>query len=133
VKILIQQYAKTLLELTEKKSEQEVSAVVKKFAEHLKKDGQIKNVAAIMEKFEELFNKAHGIVATQVCGRREVSPEVLQKIEAFVKEKYSAKEVEMEVVVDEKIKGGIIIKVGDEIIDGSVSAQLKRLKKELAR
>jgi F-type H+-transporting ATPase subunit delta len=133
MKVSATQYARTLLELTENKSEQEISAVVVKFAEQMKKDGQLKNAGAIMEKFSELYNKAHGIVATQVCGRREVSPEVLKKVGAFVKEKYSAQEVEMEVVVDEKIQGGIIIKVGDEIIDGSVASQLKRLKKELTK
>ncbi|KKU98198.1 MAG: hypothetical protein UY31_C0058G0001, partial [Candidatus Wolfebacteria bacterium GW2011_GWE1_48_7] len=30
------------------------------------------------------------------------------------------------------IRGGVVIRVGDEILDGSISSQLKKLKKNLA-
>ena len=133
MKISIKQYSQTLFELTENKSESEVFAIVQKFAEQLKKDGQLKNASKIMEKFAESFNKENGIVVTVVRGRGDLSRDVLEKIEKFVKEKYSAKEVEMNFVIDEAVMGGIIIKVGDEIIDGSVSSQLKRLQKELVK
>ena len=133
MKISIKQYSQTLFELTENKSESEVFAIVQKFAEQLKKDGQLKNASKIMEKFAESFNKENGIVVTEVRGRGDLSRDVLEKIEKFVKEKYSAKEVEMNFVIDEAVMGGIIIKVGDEIIDGSVSSQLKRLQKELVK
>jgi len=56
MKISPTQYAKTLLELTENKSEQESLAVVIKFVQQLKKDGQMKNAGAIMEKFKQLYN-----------------------------------------------------------------------------
>jgi F-type H+-transporting ATPase subunit delta len=68
-----------------------------------------------------------------VVGRTDVSPDILEKVKEFVKKKYGAKEVEINIEIDEKIKGGIIIKVGDEILDGSVSSQLKRLKNILSK
>lgn len=132
MKITVQQYAKTLLELTDRKTEQAVSDVVKKFAEVLKKDGQIKNAGKIMEKFSEIYNAKHGIVEANVISSRELSRDKIQQVENFIKEKYSAKEVIVKNIVDEKIKGGIIIKVGDEVLDGSVSGQLKKLKKSLS-
>lgn len=131
MKITVQQYAKTLLELTDGKTEQAVSDVVKKFAEVLKKDGQIKNAGKIMEKFSEIYNAKHGIVEANVISSRELSRDKIQQVENFIKEKYSAKEVIVKNIVDEKIKGGIIIKVGDEVLDGSVGGQLKRLRKNL--
>ncbi|HOX10681.1 MAG TPA: ATP synthase F1 subunit delta [Candidatus Moranbacteria bacterium] len=131
MKITVQQYAKTLLELTDRKTEQAVSDVVKKFAEVLKKDGQIKNAGKIMEKFSEIYNAKHGIVEANVISSRELSRDKIQQVENFIKEKYSAKEVIVKNIVDEKIKGGIIIKVGDEVLDGSVGGQLKRLRKNL--
>ena len=45
----------------------------------------------------------------------------------------SDKEIITNNIIDKNIKGGIIIKVGDEVLDGSVSAQLKRLEKELVK
>jgi len=131
MKITAQQYAKTLLELTDGKTEQAVSDVVKKFAEVLKKDGQIKNAGKIMEKFSEIYNAKHGIVEAEVATRKTLERQNVDRIEKFIKEKYSAKEVIVKNIVDEKIKGGIIIKVGDEVLDGSVGGQLKRLRKNL--
>lgn len=133
MKVTAIQYAKTLLELTDGKSEQEVPSIVKSFAEQLKKDGQLKNAKAIMEKFEQLYNANHGIVKAQIIAKSKIQENELKKIESFIKEKYSAKEVEIESVIDEKIKGGIIIKVGDEVIDGSVESQLKKLKNILSK
>lgn len=132
MKITAQQYAKTLLELTDGKTEQAVSGVVKKFVEILKKDGQIKNAGKIMEKFSEIYNAKHGIVEANVISSRELSRDKIQQVENFIKEKYSAKEVIVKNIVDEKIKGGIIIKVGDEVLDASINGQLKRLEKQLA-
>jgi F-type H+-transporting ATPase subunit delta len=86
-----------------------------------------------MVKFSELYDKRHGIVLTQVRGRADVSQDVLEKVREFVKNRYDAKEVEIDFVVDEKIKGGIVIQVGDEVIDASVATQLRMLKKELVK
>ncbi len=133
MKVSTTQYAKTLLELTENKSQDEVLAVVKNFAEQLKKDGQLKNSAKIVEKFSELYNSANGIVEATVTTSRSLLSDQVHQVESFVKEKYSAKEVVINSVIDEKIKGGIVIRVGDEVIDGSVEMQLKKLKKELVK
>lgn len=133
MKVTTQQYAKTLLELTENKTEKEISALVVRFVEVLKKDGQLKNSAKIVEKFSEIYNDKHGIVEAQIITRKKIEDSEQNKIEKFIKEKYSAKEVMMKNIVDESIKGGIIIKVGDEVIDASVEGQLKRLKRELIK
>lgn len=133
MKISTQQYAKTLLELTENKAEKEISGIVLRFAEVLQKEGQIKNTAKIIEKFSELYNAKHGIVEAMIITKDKIKDSEIKKIENYIKEKYSAKEIIMNNIIDEKIKGGIIIKVGDEVLDGSVSAQLKRLEKELVK
>lgn len=133
MKITPTQYAQTLLELTEKKSEQEVSDIVKSFAEKLKKDGQIGNAKKIMEKFSELYNIKHGIVEAEVVTSRKLESHQVHQVEGFVKEKYQAKEVVLNNTVDEKIKGGVIIKVGDEVLDGSISRQLRELKTILSK
>jgi F-type H+-transporting ATPase subunit delta len=132
MKATTQQYAKTLLELTENKTEKEISGIVVRFADILKKDGQMKNASKIIEKFSELYNAKNGIVEAQVITKSKIAESEIKKIKDYVKEKYGAKEIIINNVVDKKIKGGIIIKVGDEILDGSVANQLKRFKKELS-
>ena len=133
MKATITQYAKTLLELTENKTEKEISGVVLRFAENLKKESELKNAGKIIEKFTELYNKKHGIVEATIVTRRKMQDAEYKEVESFVKNKYSAKEVVLKNVVDENIRGGIVIRVGDEILDASVTTQLKRLKKELIK
>lgn len=132
MKVSIKQYSQTLFELTEKKSQEEILDVVKRFAGQLKADGQLKNSEKIMEKFVELCNIANETVVAQVVCHRELSADISKEVKEFVKKKYIAKEVEINVSVDEKIKGGILIRIGDEIMDASISSQLKKLGKILA-
>lgn len=132
MKVSTLQYAKTLLELTDNKSQEDVLNIVQKFAAVLKNDGQLKNAGKIMEKFSELYNAKHGIVETEVITRSEIGHSELKKIEEFIKQKYDVNNVEIKNMVDENIKGGIVIKVRDEVMDGSIATQLKRLKKSLS-
>ena len=132
MKINISQYAQTLLDLTDGKSEQEILDIVAKFAEQLKKDGQLKNADKIMEKFSEIYNKKNGIVKAEVVTRYKLQDEKLKEIESYIKTKYEAKSVELVEVINEDIKGGIVIRVGDEVLDASVGGQLEKLRKLLA-
>ena len=50
-----------------------------------------------------------------------------------MKKKYQAKEVVLKNIVDENIKGGMIVRVGDEVMDGSIAGKLGELKKILVK
>ena len=50
MKVSIKQYSQALIELTDGKPESEVLDMVKRFAEQLKADGQLKNYGKITEK-----------------------------------------------------------------------------------
>lgn len=133
MKVSIKQYSQTLFDLTEGKSEQEILNVIKRFADVLKKDGQIKNFKKIVEKFSEIWNVSNGVVEAEVFTVDTIEQAVSIKIEKFIKEKYLVKKVIVKNIVDKKIKGGIIIRIGDEIIDGSINAQLNKLKNILSK
>ncbi len=133
MKITSKQYAQTLFELTQKKSESEVDGVIKKLAELLKKNRQLNLLSDIVKKFSEIWNKENGIVEAEVISRRELSESLQNETKEFVKNKYQAKEVHLKNKVDKNIKGGVIIKVGDEVLDGSVSRQLRELRKAMVK
>jgi F-type H+-transporting ATPase subunit delta len=132
MKITTQQYAKTLLELTENKTEKEISDIALRFADVLKKGKKMKNTSKIIEKFSEVFNAKHGIVEATIITKDKIGDGEIKKVESYIKEKYRAKEIITNNIIDKKIKGGIIIKVGDDIIDASVANQLKKLEKSLS-
>lgn len=131
MKVTATQYAKALLELTDGKSEQEISAVVVKFAQQLKKDGQLRNFQKISEKFAELYNAKNSIVEASVTSRQHLDLRAVEMVHEFLQKRYDAREVRIENLVDVKIKGGIVIRIGDEVLDGTVDAQLKKLKMKL--
>ena len=133
MKTSIKQYSETLFELTDGKSEQETLAIVIKFVQKLKADGQLGSAEKIMKKFSQIYNEKKRIVVAEITTREKISQQTAGDVERFIKEKYAAEEVVIENTIDEKIKGGIIIRVGDEILDGSVSAQLKKLKNILSK
>jgi len=127
------QYAKALYEATKDKSQKEIDAVLANFVETLSKNNQVKLAGSIEKKFGEIYNQENGIVEVEVTSARKLESYQVHKVESFLKDKYSAKKVKINNKIDESIKGGIIIKVGDEIMNGSVERQLKELKSSLEK
>jgi len=126
------QYAKTLYELTNDKNHNEIDGVVSNFAKELARNGQMKLAGNIVAKFGEVYNAENGIVEAEVITCEKLSSQLVDKLSSFIKEKYLAKKVVIDNKIDESIKGGIIIKIRDEVMDGSVSRQLVNLRKNLA-
>lgn len=127
------QYAKTLYELTKDKNHKEIDEVVSGFLEMLRKNGEMRKIGEIEGKFGEVYNSENGIIEADVTTREKISESLETKIKHFLKEKHKAEKVEINVKVDEGVKGGIIIRVGDEIVDGSLDRKLVELKKELSK
>jgi len=126
-KISAKQYAEALYELTRGKTEEKINSVVSDFAKELRKQRKLKLADNILNKFSGICNKENGIVEVEVISARKINEYQEEKIKSFIKDKYEAKEVCLARKIDKKIKGGIILRVGDEIIDGSVSRKLKNL------
>ncbi len=133
MRLSVNQYAKALYGAVAEKSQAEIDLTVVNFLKILQKNGQMKLAKKIVEKFSDIYNKEQGIVEAEITSREVLSSELLNKIKTYIINKYSAKEVVIKNIVDEKIKGGIILQVGDEMMDASVSGMLANLKKELSK
>ena len=133
MKVKSKQYAQTLFELTQGKSESEIDALVLKFVDNLKRNGDFKKSDDVLKDFVKIYNRENGIVEAKVLSARKLSEDQLKEIEKFIIEKYSAKEVVLDSEIDENILGGVSVRVDDEVTDFSVSGQLKRLKSYLSK
>jgi len=125
------QYAKTLYELTVDKKHQEIDEIISNFLKEIYKNGQMRMLDSIVKKFQEIHNAENGIVEAQITSREEISKDVRNKLLTYVSKRYGAKEVILNNIVDESIKGGVVIRVGDEVMDGSVKRKLVELEKSL--
>ncbi len=131
MKVSAKQYANTLYELTENKNDSEVNNIIVKFVSYVKRSGDFKKTNDIVSQFSNVYNDKNGIIEAIVTSTRQLTSEEWNEIQSFIKNKYSAKSVIINKIVDKKIKGGIIIKVNDEVLDGSVRGRLKLLKRSL--
>ena len=120
MKITAAQYAKSLYEVTREKTQAEIDGFVANFLKVLKKNNQLKLAGKIMEKFSAIHDAKNGIISATVTSARELDEKNLKEVEEFVAKKYEAKKVILKNIVRKDIKGGIILQVGDEMLDASV-------------
>ncbi|MFV0438622.1 MAG: F0F1 ATP synthase subunit delta [Desulfopila sp.] len=81
----------------------------------------------IAEEFQTLVDDEKNISHGSVVSAVELSDALQTKVQTTL-ERLTGKQVELTVSVDPSIIGGIIAKVGDLVLDGSIKAQLAGLK-----
>lgn len=133
MRVSAKQYAQILYDLTDGKSKPEIEKTAFDFARYIYRNRKLKIAGKIIEQFASIHDKKKAIVEVEAATRKKLDDAEVKKIKHFVKDKYGAKKVVLKNVVDEKIKGGIVLKVGDEVIDGSVRGKLERLKEMLVK
>ncbi|MFO7847256.1 MAG: ATP synthase F1 subunit delta [Balneolaceae bacterium] len=81
--------------------------------------------------FFNLYNEHQGILHVQVTAAFE--PEEQQK-KALIKELESStgKKIKMDLTIDSSIQGGLIVRINDTVLDGSVKHKIRKLKKQFA-
>lgn len=131
MKITSTQYALSLYEVTKDKSFQEVDRIVFNLARILCKRSQLKTAPSIIRKFRDIYNRENKIIEAEIISREKLDDRLSHQIIDYIGKKYGVERVSLNNKIDEKIKGGIIIKVGDEIIDASITRKLKDLKSKL--
>ena len=127
MKISAKQYANALYELTLNKSESDIDVVIDKFSKELVRNNQLRLISKVIEKFEQIYNEKNGIVNVEITSARDLGEAQLDDVKEFLKEKYKAKNIVLETKINKDIKGGVIIRVGDEVVDASISGKLKKL------
>jgi F-type H+-transporting ATPase subunit delta len=86
---------------------------------------------SIVTEFEHQVRAARGVLEADVTVARPVTQEEQQDILGRLRA-LTGKEVQIHVAVDPNILGGVVVRIGDHVIDASVSGRLDRLRQELA-
>lgn len=87
-------------------------------------------LAAIVQEYKEMADESRNIAKADLIAAQEVSEEEVK----ILAEKLSAstgKTVQFRVLVDPSLIGGVKIRMGDQIIDGTVAKKLAMLKEQL--
>jgi len=89
-------------------------------------------LVAIMDVFSAIVDEAAGRVVAKVTTAVPITQnqgqQLVQQLSA-----YTGKQVRLETETDEQIQGGFIVQLGDTVFDASITTQLQRLKRQLAK
>jgi len=133
MKVSNKQFAMALYESVKDKKKSEVKTALQNFVVLLNREGAMSRAEQIMKEFVRLFNKEEGIVSAQVKSLNKLDKKSRTQIEKFVQELTGSKSVELSEEEDKEVLGGVVIKYGDKILDGSLRTRLSRLKSELKK
>jgi F-type H+-transporting ATPase subunit delta len=86
----------------------------------------------IRRQFEVLWDRENRRLPVEVTSAVELDRSVIEALEAGILEQ-TGQNVELESHVDPDILGGIVLRVGNSILDASVRHRLEQLRKEVAR
>lgn len=85
---------------------------------------------AIIREYIRLANEARNIAEAEVFTAKELSAEQIEALAAKLS-KVTGKNIVLKTTLDQALLGGVVVKIGDKLIDGSVARQLKVLKAAL--
>jgi F-type H+-transporting ATPase subunit delta len=85
----------------------------------------------IERQFEALWAKENRRLGVTVTSAIDLDPEIAKRIGAEI-EKQTGTTVELESRVDEQILGGLVVQVGNMVLDASVRNRLDKLRKSIA-
>lgn len=80
--------------------------------------------------FLELLRERQGIVGCELACAQTLTDSQVQDIKTRLT-KQLGKRIEMEVAVDPTLLGGVVLKLGDQVIDGSLKGKLQAVEKSL--
>ncbi len=101
------------------------------FLELLVEKGRMPEIFRIRREFDELWKKANRRLDVTVTSAIELDPAVVGKIGEEV-ERQTGEKVELSSEVDDGILGGIVLRVGNMVLDASIRTRLEKLRKSVA-
>lgn len=81
----------------------------------------------ICKQYAALLRQLNQTVLAEVTSAIELNDEQKQAVQDKVKGLTGAQSVELESIIDPELIGGVIIKVGSQVVDASLRGQLRRL------
>ena len=86
----------------------------------------------IRRSFDELWREEHKMLTVEVTSAIELDEGLVSSIGERIEQR-TGRKIDLTSKVDPDIIGGIVLRVGNKILDASVQGRLQRLRRQLAR
>ncbi len=114
------------------KSRSAMSPLLARLLEMLVEKGRIAYLRDVIGAYERLLNEHNNIVKAEVVAATDLDDHVVERIAESLK-RMVGKTVIVEFHKDPNLIGGVVAKVGDLVLDGSVRTQLRNIRETLKR
>jgi F-type H+-transporting ATPase subunit delta len=101
------------------------------FLELLAEKHRMPAIFRIRDRFDELWAKARKRLEVTLTSAVELDDKVVEQVRQEV-ERQTEREIDLETQVDPDILGGLVLRVGNMVLDASVRSKLEKLRKEVA-
>ena len=109
-----------------------LSQVMKSFLTLLFDKGRFGYLSSINDFYQKLADELEGIARASLVSATELSSETVDKIRNTLSDK-TGKDIILEVEQDPGLIGGIVTRIGDLVLDGSIKTQLLNMRESLKR
>ena len=110
----------------------DLSAIMKSFLVLLFDKGRIGFLRDIASFYKDLADELKGVVKASIVSATELSSDAVDKIKEALSKK-TGKEIVLNVEQDPSLIGGVVTKIGDLVLDGSVKTQLMNMRETLKK
>jgi len=110
----------------------DLSTIMKSFLSLLFDKGRIGFLRDISSYYKDLADELKGVVKASVTSATELSSEAVDKIRESLSKK-TGKNIILNVEQDPSLIGGVVTKIGDLVLDGSVRTQLINMRETLKK
>jgi F-type H+-transporting ATPase subunit delta len=108
------------------------SNTIKNFLNLLLDKNRINAIQGISSYYESLIDEVAQIARVEVVTPRPLREDARLRLEKALEE-MTSKKIRMEIWEDKSLIGGLVVKIGDLVLDGSIKAQLEGLKESFGR
>ena len=108
----------------------DLSLLTANFIRLLVKKRRISGIVDIAEDYRKLMDEAIGIARVQVKTAFALTAELASDLQRQI-ESLTGKIVEMQIEEDRSLLGGVVVRIGDKLYDGSVKVQLNNMMRLL--
>ena len=94
--------------------------------------GRVGFIGSLNEFYQKLADELTGVARASLISATELSSEAVDKIRASLS-KRTGKDIILEIEQDPTLIGGIVTRIGDLVLDGSIKTQLLNMRESLKR
>ena len=131
--ISIKNLAQAIYDSTKDLEGSNLDKMIDKNVVFLKNKNLIGKKEEILKALQKIVDKENHTINAKISVGSKIKTEHKKELEEFIKKKYKAKEVTLEIKEDSKLLGGMKIEIGDDIIDGTLLGKINQLQTYLIK